>query len=374
MGVDTWPYCLARKMSMESVRAMDRSRLLDVTGITAGDRFRYTARMSDDVPAGDDPANPRRSNLRLFEDGLELGPAHALHDVIARDGSGAFSHWGRHLYFSSSDGSNPVSSARRYTVLYTPSESRHHSELVAALALDINELDGETRYRWGERLFNAVVPDVRLSEYGRSMFTDAEFRDDYERFDCDNYRSYDRKFAMRELLKLTHGLPGDVAECGVYRGGSAYLLAKELARRAPHKRLHLFDSFAGLSDPGPLDGSHWRAGALACTLPEVKARLAEYSARIDTHVGWIPHCFREAVDRSFCFAHVDVDLYEPTLAALEFFWPRMVPGGIVVCDDYGFETCPGARRAVDQFAAAGAIPVVHLPTGQGVLFPGYPRA
>jgi hypothetical protein len=43
------------------------------------------------------------------------------------------------------------------------------------------------------------------------MFTDAEFRDDYERFDRDNYRSYDRKFALRELLKLTHGLPGDVA-------------------------------------------------------------------------------------------------------------------------------------------------------------------
>jgi hypothetical protein len=348
---------------------MLRGKLLEVTQITATDRLCYTARMPDDVPAGDDPADTERSAVRLFEDGLEIGPAHALHAVIARDGGGAFSHWGRLLYFSSSDRSDPVSNGRRYTVLYGQDVTRHHSVLVAALAVDMDTLPPEQRYAWGERLFNAVVPDVRLSEYGRSVFTDAEFRTDYERFDRDNYRSYDRKFALRELLKLTHRLPGDVAECGVYRGGSSYLMAKELARCAPAKRLHLFDSFAGLSTPGPLDGGHWRAGALVCALPEVRANLAEYAGLLDIHVGWIPDCFREAVDRSFCFVHIDVDLYEPTLASLEFFGPRLVSGGIIVCDDYGFDTCPGARRAVDEFAAARKIEVVHLPTGQGILVP-----
>jgi hypothetical protein len=352
---------------------MIRSRLLKVAEITRADRLCYVARMPDDVPAGDDPTHTGRSTLRLFEDGLEIGPAHALHEVIARDGNGAFSHWGRQLYFSSADGSNPVSHRGRYTVLYQQDEIPHHRVLVAALAVEINKLHPEERYGWGERLFNAVVPDVRLSEYGRSVFNDAEFRHDYERFEPDNYRSYDRKFALRELLKLTHGLPGDVGECGVYRGGSAYLMAKELARHAPGKRLHLFDSFAGLSAPGPLDGCYWREGVLACTVLEVSANLAEHAGVVDIHAGWIPNCFSEVTDRSFCFVHIDVDLYEPTLASLEFFGPRMVSGGIIVCDDYGFETCPGARRAVDEFAASGAIQVVHLPTGQGVLFPGYAR-
>jgi hypothetical protein len=82
---------------------------------------------------------------------------------------------------------------------------------------------------------------------------------------------------------------------------------------------------------------------------------AEYERLIVIHAGWIPDCFSEVVDRSFCFVHIDVDLYEPTLASLEFFGSRMVPGGIIVCDDYGFETCPGARRAGDEFAAARAI-------------------
>ena len=351
---------------------LTRSRLLELTDITASDRYRVVARLPEDVPAGDDIGSPDRSTLRLFEDGHEIGPGHALHDVIAREGRGAFSHWGRVLYFSSSDRSDPVTNRRCYTVLYGQTDSAHRRVLEAALAVEMEGLGSEERYRWGERLFNAIVPDVRLSEYGRSFFNDAEFQNDYERFDRDNYHSYDRKFALRELLKLTHGLRGDVAECGVYRGGSAYLMAKELARQAPGKHLHLFDSFAGLSQPGAHDGSHWRAGALASSLPEVSANLTEYSHLIAFHAGWIPDCFSEAVDRSFCFVHIDVDLYEPTMASLEFFGPRMVKGGIVVCDDYGFDTCPGARRAVDEFAAARAIQVVHLPTGQGLLFPDYP--
>jgi hypothetical protein len=348
---------------------MIRGRLLELRDISPSQGSRYVSPLPDDALTGDDPVSPARSTLRLFENGFELGPAHALHEAIARDGSGAFSHWGRVLYFSSSDGSSPLSNRRRYTILYGQQETPHHSVLVAALGVEMNGLPPEERYRWGERLFNAVVPDVRLSEYGRSLFDDTEFRNDYERFDRDNYRSYDRKFALRELLKLTHALPGDVAECGVYRGGSAYLMAKELARQAPGKRLHLFDSFAGVSQPGPLDGSYWRSGWLACTVQEVSANLTEYAGRIDIHEGWIPACFRETVDQRFCFVHIDVDLYEPTLASLEFFGPRMVPGGIVVCDDYGFATCPGARRAVDEFAAARAIQVAHLPTGQGILFP-----
>jgi hypothetical protein len=106
-------------------------------------------------------------------------------------------------YFSSSDGSDPLSSRRRYTALYGLDGTEHHSVLVDALAVEIDKLHPEERYGWGERLFNAVVPEVRLSEYGRSCFTDAEFRDDYERFDRDNYRSYDRKFRTARIAE-TH--------------------------------------------------------------------------------------------------------------------------------------------------------------------------
>ena len=86
--------------------------------------------------------------------------------------------------------------------------------------------------------------------------------------------------------------------------------------------------------------------------------------------GWIPERFAEVADRRFAFVHIDVDLYQPTLDSVAFFYQRLVPGGIIVCDDYGFTTCPGATRAMDEFMADKPEHIVHLPTGQGVIFRG----
>jgi len=329
----------------------------------------YTAATPQDAPPGDDLDSAMRSSLRLFEAGVELGPAHSLHEDIRTRGGGRFSHWGRWLLFSASDGSDPRTNGRAYTILYSTTDSPRRAVLNECMNLDYDALSLDQRYHWGERAFNAIVPCVRLSEFGRSMFGDSEFLADYERFDRLNYRSYDRKFALKELLKLTVPLTGDLAECGVYRGASAFLMAKGIAHAGGGKKLHLFDSFAGLSQPQTdVDGSYWKTGALACGLEEVAANLQHYSDRLVFHPGWIPHKFKDVSEKQFCFLHVDVDLYEPTRATLDFFGPRMVPGALIICDDYGFETCPGARKAMDEFAAACKRTVVHLPTGQGVIF------
>jgi hypothetical protein len=350
---------------------MTGGKLHELKEISSAGKYCFVAPMPDDAPSGDDVDHNERSTLRLFENDREIGPPHSLHARIVDEGGGAFSHWGRQIYFSASDRSDPRSNGRRYTALYITDENAPHRQVLsAALAVDVARLGAEEKYALGERVFNAFVPEVRLSEYGRSMFSDAEFLADYERFERTNYRSFDRKFALRELIKLAHRLPGDVAECGVYRGASAFLLAKSIARHARDKRLHLFDSFAGLSAPGPLDGAYWSVGALACSRPQVEANLADHAGRIEFHQGWIPDCFADVGDRRFCFLHIDVDLYEPTRAALVFFRPRMVPGAVIVCDDYGFETCPGARRAVDEQALDWGVPMVQLPTGQGVIFLG----
>jgi O-methyltransferase len=346
-------------------------RLCSIVDINHSGGHCFTAPTPDDAPQGDDLNLQDRSCLRVFEDGIELGPAHSLHDHIFKQGGGSFSHWGRWLMFSSSDGSDPRTNGRSYRMLYLLQDSTRTGILTAALNANIDELDAEQRYAWGERAFAVFVPNVKLSEFGRSMFTDTEFLADYERFDRSNYRSFDRKFAMNELLKLALPLDGDLAECGVFRGSSAYFLAKGMAMRSQKKRLHLFDSFAGLSEPKlDLDGAHWRSGDLACGLAEVAFNLKQHASRIIFHAGWIPEKFSEVFDNKFCFVHVDVDLYEPTRDTLAFFGPRIVRGGLIICDDYGFETCPGARRAMDEYAAASEQTVVHLPTGQGVIFAG----
>lgn len=79
--------------------------------------------------AGDSGSQPTASTLKLFEDGKELGPAHALHNDIRNSGQGRFSHWGNSLYFSASDNTNPLTNGRTYTVSYTGSTgSTNNSE------------------------------------------------------------------------------------------------------------------------------------------------------------------------------------------------------------------------------------------------------
>jgi hypothetical protein len=317
---------------------------------------------------GDDLSNGLRSSLRLFEDGREIGPAHARHDHIAESGAGRFSHWGMDLYFSSSDGTDPRDNGREYIALVSNEPLRPYEELLAAAAaIDPEALNAEQRYAWGESLFNSLVPEVKLSEFARSFFNDREFLQDYERFDNTNFRSLDRKFAMVEFAKLASMQPGQFAECGVFKGASAFLLAKTLESRRSTARLHLFDSFSGLSEPDTRDGAYWKAGVLSCSLQEVQRNLIDFAHRVDFHPGWIPTRFQEVADDSFVFVHIDVDLYQPTSDSLEFFGPRMVSGGLIVCDDYGFDTCPGARLALDEYVIRHALPLLHLPTGQGVI-------
>jgi hypothetical protein len=57
-------------------------------------------------------------------------------------------------------------------------------------------------------------------------------------------------------------------------------------------------------------------------------------------------------------------LYQPTLDSVVFFYPRMNRGGLMLFDDYGFATCPGARRAIDEFFTDKPEPIIDLPTGQ----------
>jgi hypothetical protein len=314
---------------------------------------------------GDGDEEPRRSILRLFEDGSEIGPAHTMHEKIRRLGGGRFSHWGDRLYLSAATpGRRPDQC--RYTALFEPATATvRRAVIAAAAAVDADRLSPEERYTWAERVFAALVPDVRLPEFGRSFFREAGFIADYERFDRQNYRSFDRKFALKELLRLALRRGGEVAECGVFRGASAFLMARALRREGGGRRLHLFDSFAGLSAPEAADGDYWAAGILACRREEAAANLVEFGDLVHFHEGWIPERFGEVEGSRFCFVHIDVDLSRPTRAALEFFYPRMVAGGLILCDDYGFETCPGARQAMDAFFADRPEPIVHLPTGQG---------
>lgn len=182
----------------------------------------------------------------------------------------------------------------------------------------------------------------------------------------------DRGFLLYTIAQGVAGVVGDIAECGSRHGRSARFILHAL-RDQTNFTFHVFDSFEGLSEPGEKDmldngKTFWKAGALATPASVFEKYLAGFLDRIRIHQGWIPERFHDiADDTRFRLVHIDVDLYEPTLQSLEFFYDKVQPRGVIICDDYGSSSCPGAKRAFDEFFADRPESVFHIPTMQALV-------
>ena len=81
----------------------------------------------------------------------------------------------------------------------------------------------------------------------------------------------------------------------------------------------------------------------------VKNKVLKGFNFVEIYKGWIPQKFKLVENCKFSFVHIDVDLYEPTLKSLEFFYPRLTEGGIIVCDDYNSKYFDGSKKAWDEY-------------------------
>jgi O-methyltransferase len=155
------------------------------------------------------------------------------------------------------------------------------------------------------------------------------------------------RYNLWTLAKAAARLGGAVAEVGVYRGGSARLLC-ETGCGTP---LHLFDTFEGMPKTNASTDGNFAPGDFADTsLDDVKNYLAAF-ADVHFHKGFFPASAAgtEAETLSYRLVHLDVDIRESTLSCLEFFYPKLIRGGLIISHDYGQLTAPGVRSAFDDF-------------------------
>jgi O-methyltransferase len=177
----------------------------------------------------------------------------------------------------------------------------------------------------------------------------------------------ERLYVLYILALNTIHLRGDFWECGVYKGGTARMLAEILAAHAcPGLKLHLFDTFSGMPETDEKLDIHRKGDFPDTTLEEVR-RIIGNPELVEFHPGWIPDTFRDMSDSQVALAHVDVDIYRSIWDCCEFIYPRLKTGGVMVFDDYGFPTCPGARKAVDEFFADKPETPIILQTGQAIV-------
>ncbi len=153
-----------------------------------------------------------------------------------------------------------------------------------------------------------------------------------------------RLTVMYQCLLDVQELPGEAIELGVYRGGTARMIARMLRNR----EVHLFDTFNGMPRPG-IEDTH-KEGDFADTSLKSVQRLLSDLDNVKLYAGLFPETLPEALyQKQFCFVHCDADLYRSTVDFLEFFYPRMTPGGVMVFDDYDWHCCPGIKSALDDY-------------------------
>jgi hypothetical protein len=145
--------------------------------------------------------------------------------------------------------------------------------------------------------------------------------------------------SLLSLLDSVKHLDGAIAELGVYQGGAL----KALAGECPGKAVLGFDTFAGQPAQSWREGDFHRPGEFSDTSLE-KVRFW-MPANVKLKPGLFPDS-TFGVDEDFCFAHVDFDLEKSTEDAIEWLRPRMVPGGLIVFDDYRWQNCPGVEKAI----------------------------
>ena len=161
---------------------------------------------------------------------------------------------------------------------------------------------------------------------------------------------YDKLKLMAERFLRVSTLQGDVADLGAYKGGTSLILR----RLAPDKRLHLFDTWQGNPYDDPLchhKKGEWPASLEDCVKVVGNGDLTTY------WVGVFPYARKSCHDiditaSTFSFVYVDLDTEQATRDAIDFFWPRLVPGGELFFDDYGWTPCAGVKKVVDEAFAS----------------------
>jgi hypothetical protein len=172
-------------------------------------------------------------------------------------------------------------------------------------------------------------------------------------------------------------LKGDFVECGVNRGFLSSAIMDYLDWDSLDRTFYLFDTFQGL-DKRWVSEEERAAGALArsqrilaekryvSNVDEVRKNFDEWK-NVCLVVGAVPETLEHVEIQRVAYVHLDMNCSPPEVAAAMFFWSRLVPGGLLLLDDYGYRGFESKKAAMDDFAASKNVQVLSLPTGQGLI-------
>jgi O-methyltransferase len=200
---------------------------------------------------------------------------------------------------------------------------------------------------------------------------DARHRPDVGRFieaapwsiTTDYVRQATLELLCREIAE--RDVEGALGELGVFRGDFSYLMSGYL----PDRPVHLFDTFEGFdAQDVAIDA---QAGVVddftdfSATDPETVRARFPHPERVHVHQGYFPDSAAGSGELQFALVSIDADLYAPVLSGLEWFYPRLTPGGYILVHDFNNAAFGGAKQAVREFQVRSGVPVTPLPDWGG---------
>ena len=165
-------------------------------------------------------------------------------------------------------------------------------------------------------------------------------------------------------------LPGDFVDCGVGSGIFAKAIINYIDFNKTQKKYYLLDTFYGLDEKyctkkemerNKKMGYVFRTGLYE----EVERTFKDDNVKIIK--GAVPDTLNQINTNQICFISIDMNCVKPEIAALNFFWEKLVPGGIIILDDYGYPGCVEQKNAHDLFAKSKDVMILSLPTCQGLI-------
>lgn len=181
----------------------------------------------------------------------------------------------------------------------------------------------------------------------------------------DKYRCYE----LWQLISQTSKLNGAIIEIGVWRGGTGGLICKRLELDGNNHMVYLADTFSGVVKASKYD-SFYKGTEHSDTSKQIvfellnKLQVKNYSILEGIFPDETSHLIK---DNLFCFCHIDVDVYFSAKDIVDWLWPRLTMGGIIVYDDYGFASCDGITKFVNEEIHYNDRIVIHNLNGHAII-------
>jgi len=222
--------------------------------------------------------------------------------------------------------------------------------------------------------------DGLQTAHNHDFMEESAFKDAYQRgmrAAGADYQIYWRLHIALWAARTSIHVEGDFIECGVNKGFVSSAIMLDLNWNDVGRRFYLLDTFAGIDDrfvsdvekdAGSLDRNqkNLESGFYTKSVDSVRQNFAEWRDAVIVQ-GAIPETLPEIKSDRVAFLHLDMNCSPPEIAALEYIWPKMSPGGVVLLDDYAYYGYQTQKDAFDDWSRRNGAPIAGLPTGQGLI-------